>query len=87
MIHQPFDSHDLDTIPAPPSPETEWCTPPDDEVSYLETRLKPCPFCRGRAEIQTPMNASWRVTCLKCGASSRSSTVMVFTVELWNERS
>lgn len=86
MLNQPFDSADLDraTIPAPPEPE--WFTEPDNEVSYLESKLLACPFCRGRAELQTPMNGSWQVACLSCGASSRSSTVMIYVVELWNGR-
>lgn len=54
-------------------------------------RLKPCPFCGGKAVIMKidipPMRELWRVECSVCGAATWYRLVeRDFAVEAWNRR-
>ena len=51
-----------------------------------EEKLKPCPFCGGKADAWTdPCFCAWKVFCTECGANILSSTDGYADV-LWNNR-
>lgn len=56
-----------------------------------DIKLKPCPFCGGKAEVENHVCAVY-VRCKECHASTAASTAMLErcalddVVELWNRR-
>lgn len=56
----------------------------------MPTKLKPCPFCGGRAKIYTVFDKITKIfgiTCQKCGVGSTQWTGDVKKVaEDWNRR-
>jgi hypothetical protein len=51
-----------------------------------EPKLKPCPFCGGKADVWTdPFFCVWKVFCTECGANILSNTDETADV-LWNRR-
>lgn len=67
----------------------------DRAKELAETRLKPCPFCGGAAEMcdhgritKRQRLPFFRVRCKECGVHrSKYSTTVSAAEELWNERS
>ena len=52
-----------------------------------ETKLKPCPFCGGRAEIlRSPFGNGCRVKCQHCGALSKHMRLDHEAAAIWNRR-
>lgn len=49
------------------------------------TELKPCPFCGGKAELDSVGCTLWCVVCSKCEAASGYSDEEG-AVRLWNRR-
>ena len=62
----------------------------------MNVKLKPCPFCGGRAHIEDisepdDMGPIWMILCKKCGASASfgmdgCDATQVETVDSWNRR-
>ncbi len=50
-----------------------------------EPKLKPCPFCGGKAEAWESTFCVWKVFCTECGAEMKLSTDEGADV-LWNKR-
>lgn len=53
------------------------------------TPLKPCPCCRGKAELSDMMVGNivmWQVHCARCGLSSELDDDSEFSVQNWNRR-
>lgn len=52
-----------------------------------EQKLKPCPFCGGKAKVWEDLfiRFSWTTYCVKCGASVREGTKEK-VIEAWNKR-
>ena len=55
-------------------------------------RLKPCPFCGGKSQVEK-RNSGYQVRCLSCGArsgyvvaSERSELKRLLAIESWNRR-
>lgn len=52
-----------------------------------ETKLKPCPFCGGRAELlRSPFHNGCRVKCQHCGALSKLMRLDHEAAAIWNRR-
>ena len=50
-----------------------------------EIKLKPCPFCGGKAELQSAVGEYW-VLCLTCKVSSDSISNDDTIIKRWNTR-
>jgi hypothetical protein len=55
------------------------------EHAFDSDNLRPCPFCRGSARLETIGAASYTVYCSVCGAQGPTSDVRE-AVGIWNER-
>ena len=55
------------------------------EIEMTEPKLKPCPFCGGKAESWESPFCVWKVFCTECGASITLNTDENADV-LWNKR-
>lgn len=53
-----------------------------------ETKLKPCPFCGGRAEVQASLlfKGCYKVICCRCCASAAARNNIAKATEAWNQR-
>jgi len=51
-----------------------------------ETKLKPCPFCAGKAERESPIPRVHFVQCLKCFASTEIQETQGAATRAWNKR-
>lgn len=49
-----------------------------------DSKLKPCPFCGGKAELMYAPDV-W-VECTSCGAQSRMCAMPETALERWNRR-
>ena len=64
-----------------------------DEGEVMDEKLKPCPFCGGKAHVYEDQRFTdatynfpkWRVACSCCHAQTETAT-MEFVVKRWNER-
>ena len=73
-----------------------WRIPKETEEEQINVKLKPCPFCGGRAHIEDisepdDMGPIWTILCEKCGASASfgmdgCDATQVETVDSWNRR-
>ena len=50
-----------------------------------EIKLKPCPFCGGKAEIIKTYSTIW-VKCLDCHASTTCRPTEAEAAKIWNRR-
>jgi Lar family restriction alleviation protein len=55
------------------------------------TKIKDCPFCGGKAEIDDVYNEHsdmqfWKVSCNDCWASTYQQITKVGAIEQWNKR-
>ena len=52
-----------------------------------ETKLKPCPFCGGKAELMKPqLFGGYRVRCQLCNTASKPMPAYHEAAALWNRR-
>lgn len=73
-----------------------WRIPKETEEEQMNVKLKPCPFCGGRAHIEDisepdDMGPIWMILCKKCGASASfgmdgCNATKVEAVDSWNRR-
>lgn len=54
--------------------------------------LKPCPFCKGEADISegyqntNPKTRMYYVECIECAASAGWNAFKLMAIEAWNKR-
>lgn len=48
--------------------------------------LKPCPFCRSRAELFHTINMAWWVQCSTCKATTSKYSSKIKAIAAWNMR-
>ena len=61
----------------------------DIKKDEYEERLKPCPFCGGKAVLLDAFHGSskvWHVVCSACMASSLYNELEVTVIDYWNKR-
>lgn len=51
----------------------------------MSEKLKPCPFCGGKAESRCFMMISW-IKCIECEASINVEPSLKKAIEAWNKR-
>jgi len=51
-----------------------------------EIKLKPCPFCGGRAILYVWDSERWSVKCEKCNITTSPYGKCALTQEIWNRR-
>ena len=52
----------------------------------MSDKLKPCPFCGGKAIIDGCDDTLWSVICKKCAASIDYNETKQEAIEAWNRR-
>jgi hypothetical protein len=52
----------------------------------METKLLPCPFCGGPAEIVGAGEGGWVVQCRPCAATSGEGDPISIPIAAWNRR-
>ena len=62
-----------------------------EEMKQVKAKLKPCPFCGGKARVQghefIGYGDTFGVVCLNCGAETRQFYVTENeAIEAWNRR-
>lgn len=59
------------------------------EKPFTSTILRPCPCCKGKAELSDMVVAGiqmWQVHCNICGLASEPDDDKEFSIQLWNRR-
>lgn len=58
------------------------------ELTEISTKLKNCPFCGEKAELQPANKIHWRVRCKndRCGGTNWVQTEAYEAYETWNKR-
>jgi Lar family restriction alleviation protein len=56
-------------------------------VSEKKIKLKPCPFCGGKASLTDIILGAISVTCVKCWARTVMMPTKAEAVNAWNKRS
>lgn len=49
-------------------------------------KLKPCPFCGGKAELFTEYEIFFKIQCVVCGCGTLNGTSKPLVIERWNRR-
>lgn len=52
----------------------------------MSDKLKPCPFCDGKAIIDSFVGVGWIVICNKCDASTGYKETEQEAIDAWNSR-
>jgi len=49
-------------------------------------KLKPCPFCGGKAKLHQAYNSFWQVQCNVCNIGTLITTDKERAISVWNRR-
>ena len=55
-------------------------------TSATDERLKPCPFCGGKAEFRSGSSTTPYIRCRECGGRTKSSRNRANLIAAWNRR-
>jgi Lar family restriction alleviation protein len=52
----------------------------------MSDKLKPCPFCGGKAEFRSGSSTMPYIRCRECGGRTKSSRNKANLIAVWNRR-